>query len=283
MALVKPPLGACLDRRSPLAKGLVGCWLFNEGGGMRAFDISGLGNHGTLTNMANPSSSASGRYPTKFGTGLIFDGSDDRIDVTPLTVMPVATFSTSVWFNTTIAAGVGYLFAKMSGVQASNNWQFAAFVSSVAGAVVAKLYGSNNNNQRQWASDATGFNDGGWHHFVVTIGAGGTISNKLVTIYVDGSARTTTVTAFGNQSDTYANKLGAQSTIGAGLTSASTFAGFYPGNIENFRIYNRALSQAEVSELYRNPYAGVSMPTRRRIYGVPSVAVQNRGGFFGFM
>ena len=47
--LVKPLLGAPLLTHHPLAYGLVGCWLFNEGAGLIAADSSGQGNHGTLS------------------------------------------------------------------------------------------------------------------------------------------------------------------------------------------------------------------------------------------
>ena len=45
---VKPLPGAQLDRTHPLAQGLVGCWLMNEGGGDRVYDYSGNDNHGTF-------------------------------------------------------------------------------------------------------------------------------------------------------------------------------------------------------------------------------------------
>lgn len=44
----KPRLGTVLNRKHKLAKGLVGCWLMNEGTGNTVFDLSGNGNHGTI-------------------------------------------------------------------------------------------------------------------------------------------------------------------------------------------------------------------------------------------
>jgi len=37
----KPPMGTQIDWTDPLSQGLVGCWLFNEGGGSEAFDLCG--------------------------------------------------------------------------------------------------------------------------------------------------------------------------------------------------------------------------------------------------
>ena len=47
----KPYRGIQLNRQHPLARGLVGCWLVNEGTGDKVFDYSGNGNNGILTNM----------------------------------------------------------------------------------------------------------------------------------------------------------------------------------------------------------------------------------------
>ena len=44
----KPRLGRVLNKRHPLAKGLVGAWLMNEGAGDTVFDLSGRCNNGTI-------------------------------------------------------------------------------------------------------------------------------------------------------------------------------------------------------------------------------------------
>lgn len=71
---VKPLPGAQLDRSHPLAQGLLGCWLMNEGSGLSVYDYSGNDNHGVLTNgptwVAGPD-----------GGALSFDGVNDRIRV----------------------------------------------------------------------------------------------------------------------------------------------------------------------------------------------------------
>jgi hypothetical protein len=74
MPVVKPARGARLNPAHPLARGLVGCWLFNEGTGDRVYDVSGNENTGTLTNMTE-SDWIGGRD----GGVLDFDGSDDVI------------------------------------------------------------------------------------------------------------------------------------------------------------------------------------------------------------
>ena len=54
----------------PLAKGLVGAWAFQDGGGSVLRDVSGRGNTGTLTNMDPATDWVSSPY----GGALYFDG-----------------------------------------------------------------------------------------------------------------------------------------------------------------------------------------------------------------
>jgi len=45
---IKPPRGTLLNKEHPLVRNLVGCYLFNEGTGLKVFDLSGNGYKGTL-------------------------------------------------------------------------------------------------------------------------------------------------------------------------------------------------------------------------------------------
>jgi hypothetical protein len=51
MPILKPIRGLQLNKSHPLARGLVGCWLLNEGTGHKVFDLSG--NSNTATTLAN--------------------------------------------------------------------------------------------------------------------------------------------------------------------------------------------------------------------------------------
>lgn len=45
----KPPPGTPINWQHPLASGLIGCWIFNEGGGLTAYDATGRYGNGTLS------------------------------------------------------------------------------------------------------------------------------------------------------------------------------------------------------------------------------------------
>jgi len=68
----KPPLGSVLNPDHPLAQGLVGCWLMNEGGGSKIYDLTGNTN-GTLMDVSWSS--------TEYGSALYFNGSTSKVDL----------------------------------------------------------------------------------------------------------------------------------------------------------------------------------------------------------
>lgn len=75
---------------SPFVRGLVGYWSFDEGQGTTAYDASGFGNNGTLTNG-----------PTwvdgKVGKALSFDGVDDYVSISISSVLNVQKLTVLVW------------------------------------------------------------------------------------------------------------------------------------------------------------------------------------------
>jgi len=77
----KPLFGILLRGDHPLARGLAGAWLFNEGRGDRLWDLSANGRPGMLTGMDPAAAWVAGPY----GYALDFDATDDRVIVGPLT------------------------------------------------------------------------------------------------------------------------------------------------------------------------------------------------------
>lgn len=96
--IIKPYFGTPLNRAHPLSAGLVGCWLFSEGSGNRAWDASGCENHGTLIGMNDPPIATSGWGPGPHGGALAFDGLDDCVSIADSpTVRQSGNFSISSW------------------------------------------------------------------------------------------------------------------------------------------------------------------------------------------
>ncbi len=69
--MLKPVLGSQLNLGSHLTRGLVGCWLMNEGSGTEVFDLSGYGRKMSFVNSPVWSSG-------KHGSAILLDDASDQ-------------------------------------------------------------------------------------------------------------------------------------------------------------------------------------------------------------
>ncbi len=69
----KPMYGVLLNPYHPLSHGLVGCWLFNEGGGNIVYDLSQHMHHGSINGATWTAEN--------FASALSFDGTNDYVEV----------------------------------------------------------------------------------------------------------------------------------------------------------------------------------------------------------
>jgi hypothetical protein len=190
-----------------------------------ANDVS-TNSNGTASNMS---------YATgKFNKAGVFNGSSSYID-TNYTMPAGSKYSFSLWFNTTYTGTYSTLFSD----HPSNG-------AGVGARVMAAIYQGNKfqiniaNGSSQWsdntAVDATPYLDGNWHHHVVTV------DGNTVKLYIDGfllNTYTSSVTA---------GTAGAQS---ISIGRLGDYNGeYFPGKLDQFRIYNKTLDQTSVTKLY---------------------------------
>ena len=118
------------------------------------------------------------------------------------------------------------------------------------------------------ATDTTRINDGQWHHVVavLTIGQG-------VTFYVDGVYSSSTAMNLTNSGDNWAN-------LTVGVNPYTYFGNYFTGSIDEVRVYNRALSAAEVSTVYQISGGGPAA-TLSSITVTPASPTVNPGGTQG--
>jgi len=147
-------------------------------------------------------------------------------------------FSWSGWFKTTNALRAETLWSKIDSTNAGYN----AWVTS-AGSIYA-VVGSTNTNKIRKGTTATGFNDGNWHHVVVTYN-GGSLAAGLK-IYVDGSLQPDTVT-----DDTLTTSILDSAVLSFGGRPDPTGSDF-TGNLAEFSLYGKELSGTEVTEIYNS-------------------------------
>lgn len=223
------------NRGEPIAH-----WKFDECEGATAHDSSGNGNHGTI----NPGDSsgdndtvgtcASGNTQEMWGEGasgkysgsLGFDGTNDTVSVT--NSIGQSDFSLSAWIKT--------IMSSSGGILAYNGSSRFRFAKASTQGLRYGIYGDSS-----WAEVTdTGYslNDGNWHHVAVTFDRDGVASS-----YVDGVLKNSTLDISGKST---VNITGVTTTIGFDNFIAGSY---FNGQIDDVRIYNYALSAAQVKKL----------------------------------
>ena len=147
-----------------------------------------------------------------------------------------ATFSISLWFNTTTVGygDKGTLFDKLVG--ASDLGFNVVMGDRVAGKITINEF-TDGSNYRYMTSDSA-WNDGEWHHLVISSSAG------TLTMYVDGIDESGSWSTTG----TYTN--GNNSAVVTFGTNDGHNGNKYHGLLDEIGIWSKALSGAEVTTLY---------------------------------
>jgi len=208
--------------------GLVAWWKLGEGGGSTAFDSSGGGTTGTWN--GTPSGTLGYYAPGKIGSWAgAFDGSTNYVVSTKnsvgLGITNQATYA--VWANVSNFTNQAYLISDY-GTNA------VGMTLRIDNATTAEFYVYPNNYRISYTTGT--FNLGTWYHIA------GVMNGSTMYLYVNGVQVGST--SLGNNIGNSANNL----TLGerGDLISGSTFAGL----LDDVRVYNRALSSAELLALY---------------------------------
>lgn len=176
--ITKPKPGVRLNPFHPLSKGLVGCWLFNEGAGGTVRDISGNNNHGTLNNM-DPAADWVG---TIHGSGLAFDGSDDNITIANSAILnPPGDMTLSLWirFNSlpSVTGNIATIIYKAHGSSPYQSYKISFSTTNKP-----SFYWVNTAStqfEAEYLGDALLVNT--WYHII------GILSGTSMDLYINGS------------------------------------------------------------------------------------------------
>jgi type II secretory pathway pseudopilin PulG len=215
--------GSALDLTPPTRdNGLVGYWTLDEGAGSTAYDASSGRNNGTLT--GGPAwQAASG---CRKGRCLYFDGIDDYVMIPhAASLAPSQEISFMAWAN------------KASGT----DWRVLSKTETGGYDIVEDIYVQAFRKGAYARAGAA--SHAGWNFIA------GTYDGRYLRLYLDGVPVVTT-DAGGNYPITYsctANALiiGAE----AGCSNAPT-APYFNGYIDDVRVYDRTLSDAEIQAIY---------------------------------
>ncbi len=228
--------------KPPNNLGLIGYWPMNEATSTTAGDFSGNLQTGTLQGNSTWTNG-------KRGNAVSFDGSDDYISISDTTTLRPSSITISAWFkpSTTLSArtavvekwfsgGVwGYGLEAHGGDCGGNNFPYIIFV-----------YRNASSAGDECLSSGVPVVAGTWYHVTVTYDS----SNGDAVMYINGVQVATQTPGTGSLHQP-TSPLG----IG-GANDNGTWTHFFPGVIDDVRIYNRALTAPQAAALYANGTAG---------------------------
>lgn len=238
-----------MDPNHPLSVGCVGFWLFNETGGLTAYDLSNLNNHGTLTNGPT-------RVPGRLGQAISFDGSDDYVATSvgnSVKGLSQATISVRIKFS--LSTGYSSVYAEPRNIDGSN--RFLLMLDDARFSLLVRSPDSADGTVLITSNLCTA---GVWYHVV---GVYDSISD-VHHICIDGVDKSNSV-AVGSIDNTDPDSV---PKIGSNPNGLENFTGL----IEEVRIYKRALSPQEIQWLYEFPYDNLIVEPTRKFWFIPEVA-----------
>jgi prepilin-type N-terminal cleavage/methylation domain-containing protein len=216
---------------SPFAHGMVGYWTFDEGAGTTANDSSGYGNTGTLQNAPTWTSG-----PT--GDALTFNGTNQYVLVPEVPLFEISTsWTVSAWFQLTSLPASGNFYSIVSRDDSNGDSNYNLIVDNghfgAGSGVVVNFNPTSGGNQ--YAKYVTALSTGVWYHLSGIYDS----SAQTLTLYLNGS-NVTRASVAGFSPDT-----GSGPGLGIATEDGSFPAQYFPGTIDDVRIYNRALSDSE--------------------------------------
>lgn len=231
--MLKPVLGSQIQLGHPLAKGLVGCWLFNDNPPLlgTTLDLSPYRNDGDLFGDMTPA-------VAKFSSGLYGDGVGDYVQVPRSDSLEgLSQITILIWVK--LASGASNFD------QLVNKSRWIADSRSYELFLTATQFRWRLSNPTQSALDEyTELIAGSWTTDVWTC-VFATYDGSNMYLYQDGALQ--------------------GSTPQTGVIADSTYPLYFfrysvgsdrepPGTIDHVAMWNRALSAQEVQQLYREPF-----------------------------
>ncbi|GGD50094.1 LamG-like jellyroll fold domain-containing protein [Paenibacillus nasutitermitis] len=216
-----------------------GSWKLNENTGTTAGDSSNIGNHGLLTNSPVWTTG-------KAGSAINFDGVNSFVNVpnsASLENLQEGDYTLAAWFKAdTIPSGTGSDNNALYGIVMKPGYHLGLAYGSDQKLMLIH-YLSNGANVE--AKTATTYAPGTWYHVA------GVVSKEKGTaeIYVNGSLKHTATFTPGTSAKEYNTS---PWYIGIANPGASTYRWSTDGSIDEVMMYNKALSDAEVTALYNS-------------------------------
>ena len=225
----------------------VGVWSFDEGSGTTAYDASGYNNHGTLVNGpvwrcddVDPNYTPSGA-----GCSLQFDGVDDYVKFNNAMPFGIDPFTINLWLNSKgVTTAREYIISRRNHYTCLYYWSF--HVHGISDSIYNLGFEINTYpDGYKIVNIPFSLSRNAWNHFV------GVRDGNNFKGYVNGiKIYELSHPAWGGDFTEVGAKITNIVTLGGWSYPYGVFEGKFTGFIDEVRIYNQALSQAEIQKLY---------------------------------
>lgn len=220
-----------------------GVYNFDEGAGTKINDGSGYGNDGALTN--GPVWSAD--TPSGKGRSLSFDGVNDYVQLpasNKFTGNNLQTITVMAWVKSSTAEMRYAGSLKRSAGSPSSLLSLSINYGLDGGLSLGSLgfLTANSAGVHKWLTYNGGYNDGRWHHLAAVV------NGPLRMLYVDGVKRNSDGEGIQSVSD---------NTDYAAIGAFDAGQLFFPGLVDDFFIFQQALSALEIKHYAQAARIGV--------------------------
>ena len=220
--------------------GLVAAYSFNEGSGTTVTDLSGNNLTGTIVG-------ATWTTGGKYGNGLSFDGAGSYVDLgNPSALQLTGSMTIEAWINAAAnPADDGQIVAKSD---SAGGWQFKTSPDTGPHTFGVAVSGSTGAHTQRYSTTVRALNT--WYHVAgVYDAAAGTLSTYVNGVLDNGTLRGSVPASQLNQN------------VNVNIGRRTGGSGYYfNGLIDEVRIYNRALSQAEIQSDMSTPLGAAPPP-----------------------
>lgn len=256
MPLLKPTRGLQISLAHPRARGLVGCYLFNEGGGKKTFNaIQPSVSEGTLQGAAAWKSGGEG-FCIEFAAG------SDVINVAHSSGLAFDGYTDSYTVIIRAKGGSQSGSHRLLEKRGSGDTKYPVSLQGSAGTSLSGYIWDGTN------VPGGGFGtvwDGVWHTLAFVVDH----SEDYLYLYKDGvrvaSARNSVTATTANSSSYY---------VGNNYNCSADFV----GQVAWLFIYNRALSAAEIAHLYCKPFCMFEREVSPALISAPAGQVVSLAG-----
>lgn len=203
--------------------GLVGYWPFEDSGTLVADDATGLSGYGTAMNMTPDQLGV----PGKFGNAVSFDGLDDYMDLSGAeSLMPIGSFTVGMWYKGEATSRAPLL---ASGFDYGQRYGFR--LEGFERSTRPRPRWRVGNERRGWTLYGQEIAEQEWHHIAVCF------DGQQARLFIDGAFIANRHISGITYNADYGICLGADLRGGY----------YYKGLIDELQVYNRVLSDAEIS------------------------------------